>query len=179
MFNPINSDRNPLRARRAGVASVLMLAALFALALPEDREQPIEIQADEGSFDPDRGVSVLAGSVLLNQGTLRVSASRVTISNRGGQLDRIVAEGEADAPATFRQRLSVGEPFVNAHARRIDYAIAEQRIELKGGAFLSQDDREFSGEEIFWNIEEGRVDARSGQPGGVRLKWQPEPAAND
>ncbi len=151
-----------------------MLLAVAAHALPEDGQQPIHIQADAGSFDPNDGVSVLTGSVQLDQGTLRVRADSVTVSNRDRRLDRIIAEGGPDKPATFRQRLQPGEPFVNAHARRIDYAIAEERLELKGGAFLSQAGREFSGEVIFWDIKAGRVDARSDQPGGVRLKWQPE-----
>ena len=122
---------------------------------------------------------MLTGAVQVDQGTLRLRAATVTLSNGDdGELERIVADGTSEQPATFRQRLNADEPPVNARAQRIDYAVTEQRIELKGSAFLSQSDREFSGEVIFWDIEQGRVDARSDAPGGVRLKWQPPPQQN-
>lgn len=151
-------------------------AALPALPLPEDSEQPIHIQADEGSFRQQGGVSVLTGSVKLEQGTLRVEAHSVTIESRQQRIERIVAEGRPDAPATFRQRISPGEPFVNAKAQRIDYMVAEERLRLSGDAQVVGNQREVSGAVILWDIKAGRVDASSEQPGGVRLKWQPEQA---
>ena len=150
--------------------------ALSAWAVSSDREQPLHIQAGEGNYDSASGVFVLTGSVQVDQGTLRVRAATVTLSNGDdGELEHIVAEGTAEQPATFEQRLNADEPPVSARARRIDYAIREQRIELNGSAFLAQSDREFSGEVIFWDIEKGRVDAHSDEPGGVKLKWQPAP----
>ena len=170
--------------RRAATAGLVGLGyaaavAISSWALPGDRNQPIHIQAGEGNYDPASGVSVLTGAVQVDQGTLRLRAATVTLSNGDdGELERIVADGTSEQPATFRQRLNADEPPVNARAQRIDYAVTEQRIELKGSAFLSQSDREFSGEVIFWDIEQGRVDARSDAPGGVRLKWQPPPQQN-
>ncbi len=152
--------------------------AVAAFALPEDAEQPIEIQADAGSYDPDRGVSVLTGAVQIDQGSLRMRAHTVTVSNDNRRVARIVAEGHADAPAEMRQRLRPGEPFVSARAARIDYSLAEERIELRGDAYLAQAEREFAGEVILYDVKAGRVDARSEQPGGVRLKWQPVPTSD-
>ena len=149
----------------------------MALALPEDRRQPIHIQADESSFDAESGVSTLTGAVQIDQGTLRIMAENVTVTDDNGRLVRIVAHGEPDSPATYSQRLNVGEPLVYAEAQQIDYAVGEERIELRGQALLTQADREFAGEAIFYDIEEGRVTARSERPGGVRFKWQPEPPA--
>lgn len=146
-------------------------------ALPEDGEQPIHIEADAGTFVPD-GESVLTGAVSLRQGTLRLSAHRVTLSARNQRLDRIVAVGQASEPATFRQRPRTGEGVVDAWADRIDYAVAKQRIVLTGSATVVQDDQEISADVIDWNIEAGRVEARSSESGGVKLKWRPE-APND
>ena len=156
-------------------AALLCALAPAAFALPEDASQPIEIQADAGSYDPDRGVSVLTGAVRIDQGSLRMQAHTVTVSNQDRRVARIVAEGVADAPARMRQRLRPGEPFVSARASRIDYSVAEERIELRGDAHLVQAEREFAGEVIFYDVKAGRVDARSDRPGGVRLKWQPTP----
>ena len=161
-------------ALRRWPLALALLMALPALALPEDSEQPIHIQADEGSFHPQGGVSVLTGSVRLQQGTLRVEAHNVTIESRQQRIERIVAEGSPDSPATFRQRINAGEPVVNAKAQRIDYMVVEERLRLSGDAHVVGNHREVSGAVILWDIKAGRVDASSEQPGGVRLKWQPE-----
>ena len=155
--------------------ALLALAAGNAFGLPEDQEQPILVEADEGVYEPERGVSVLTGSVQVDQGTLRLQADTVTLVNSDDRhLARIVAEGEPERPATLRQRVHADEPFVTARASRIDYAVAEQRIELHGSAFLRRGERELEGDVIRYDLKDGRVDAHSDQPGGVRMKWQPE-----
>ena len=167
----------PRTAHRTLLAGAATALAAASFALPEDRQQPIQIQADESSFDAESGVSTLTGAVQIDQGTLRIMAETVTVTDDNGRLVRIVAQGEPASPATYRQRLNVGEPLVYAEAQEIDYAVGEERIELRGQALLTQADREFAGEAIFYDIKEGRVTARSEQPGGVRFKWQPKPPA--
>ncbi len=154
------------------------LVAVSSFALPEDRQQPVHVQADESRFDAESGTSILTGAVQIDQGTLRIEAESVTIIDHDGRLVRIVAEGQPGNPATYRQRLNPGEPWTHAEAQQIDYAVAQERIELRGRALLTRADREFAGEAISYDIKEGQVTARSEQPGGVRFKWQPEPPAN-
>lgn len=154
------------------------MSAATAYALPEDSEQPIEIRADEARSEPD-GTSVLTGDVQIDQGTLSLAAERVTVATRDKRLHKIVAEGDSDAPVRFRQQIQADEPFANGHANHIDYAVAEQRLALKGDAFLSVGDREFEGDLITWDIEDGRVDARSDMPRRTTLKWQPKPKPED
>ena len=154
------------------------MLAPTAHALPEDSEQPIKIQADAARSEPD-GTSVLAGDVQIDQGTLSLAAARVTVATRDKRLHKIVAEGDSDTPVRFRQQIRVDEPFANGHANHIDYAVTEQRLALKGNAFLSVGDREFAGDLITWDIEDGRVDARSDNPRRTTLKWQPKPTAED
>ncbi len=166
-------------ARGLAVACVLALAGSL-YALPEDSAQPIEIEADEGllRYDPN-GTSVLIGNVQIEQGSLRLEAHRVTISSRDKRMHRIVAEGKPEEPVRFRQRLNVDEPFATGHASRADYTVAKERLELTGDAFLSVSGREFAGDVIFWDIKNGLVDARSSAPGGVKMKWPPEPKPAD
>ena len=143
-------------------------------ALPEDSEQPIEIRADQARSEPD-GTSVLTGSVQIDQGTLSLAAERVTVATREERLHTIVAEGENDTPVRFRQQINPDEPFANGHANHIDYAVTQQRLALKGDAFLSVGEREFAGDVITWDIKDGRVDAQSDGTRGVTLKLQPKP----
>lgn len=171
------ASHRPISATALGLVAIALLAA--GAAAPSDSEQPIHVQADEGNYDPASGTSVLTGAVQVQQGTLRLRAATVTLANgEDGELLHIVAEGTDGEPATFHQRLNADEPPVYAHALRIGYAVRERRLELRGSAFLSQRDREFEGAVIFWNVDEGSVDARANEPGGVRLKWQPPQTQN-
>ena len=169
-----------IRALASAATLVVAMIAGPGWALPEDSAQKLVIEADESTYEMSTGTAVFTGTVRIEQGTLRVTASRVTTTNHAGRLSRLVAEGDAEAPATLRQRINPGEPFATARAARIDYVITDGRLELSGDALLKHNDREISGQRIFWDIKEGRVHARSEQPGGVTGEWQPkQPATSD
>ena len=153
---------------------LLALAATAAYGLPEDSAQELLIEASESTYDAATGVTVLTGAVRVSQGTLRIDASRVTTTAEEGRLRRVVAEGAADQPATLRQRINPNDPFVTAKADRIDYSMADERLELTGNAVLKQNDREIAADVIFWQIKEGRVSARSNRPDGVTGTWRPK-----
>lgn len=152
--------------------------AATSQALPDDSEQPIEIRADQARSDPD-GTTVFTGGVQIDQGTLSLAAERVTVATRDERMHNIVAEGDSDTPVSFRQQLEADAPFANGRANHIDYAVTEQRLALKGDAFLSLGDREFAGDVITWDIKDGRVDARSDDPRRVTVEWLPEPKPAD
>ena len=145
--------------------TALLVALVCAplLALPEDAEQPLSIDADSGTYDDDpNGTLELAGNVRLRQGTLRVEAARVRATKRDGELYRVVATGAQAAPVRFQQQINSGEPLARAHAQTVDYSIAEQRIKLTGDAFLSTGDTEYTGGTIIWDMKENAVDCRDG-----------------
>ena len=150
-----------------------LLAALFgsaALALPNDAEQPIKVHAEEGVANT-AGVAVLKGSVRLEQGSLLVLADRMTIErDEDNRVQVIVGEG---SPATFEQRMSEDESPVTARANSIVYRPAEEWVEFSGDVFLFQDDDEFHGERIRWDIREGRIDASAPESGEVKLILHP------
>ena len=133
------------------------------LALPEDAEQPLLIDADSSTYDhePD-GTLVLSGNVLVRQGTLRVEAARVRATKRDGKLYSVVATGAEGAPVRFQQQINPGEPLARAHAQTVDYSIAEEKIKLAGDAFLSTGEIEYSGGTIVWDMKENEVDCLDG-----------------
>ena len=172
---------DPPLARRALPFALLAFAFVVwapVQALPGDSAQELVIQANEAVYDAKTGVNVLTGQVRIEQGSLRVEAHRVTTTtDADDRLSRIVAEGAPQRPATLRQRINPGEPFVTARATRIDYAVTDGQLELQGEAVLKQGEREVGGDVVSWDIEEGRVSARANQPGGVTTKWQPKRTA--
>lgn len=169
----------PPFALLAGLACALLVSPV-ARGLPGDSAQELVLQANEAVYDAKTGVNVLTGQVRIEQGSLRVEAHRVTTTtDADDRLSRIVAEGAPERPATLRQRINPGEPFITARAVRIDYAVTDGHLELHGEALLKQGEREVGGDVVAWDIEEGRVSARSNQPGGVTTKWQPKRTATE
>src|SRR5688572_23510625 len=81
------------------LAFSLILAALPVAARESDREQPMDIAADDiDAVLEDTSESRLTGNVLITQGTLRIAADgprgSATITRVDGEFRRMVLEGE-------------------------------------------------------------------------------------
>lgn len=98
---------------RTTAAPAILLALLLsggAQALPDDEQQPIEIEADRAELDDATGTATYSGSVRLDQGSLKVRAARLIIETDAQQVQRITAEGDRDQdlPARYEQTPSLG-----------------------------------------------------------------------
>ena len=116
---PIGRAEKRARSARLGwmLALLMLLAGQWCLALPDDREQPIHISADEALRDEKQGVTVYSGNVQMNQGSMHIEADRVTIYHVDADADKIVARGR---PAKMRQRPDLEKGPVHASALTID-----------------------------------------------------------
>ena len=56
-------------------ALLLFLSAAPVLALPSDREQPIEVESDSASRDDSAGTLTYLGTVVIDQGSLHIGFS--------------------------------------------------------------------------------------------------------
>ena len=165
-------------ARAAGLVLGLLLAT-GAAALPDDAEQPIEIESDSAELDEVSGVAVYAGNVRMRQGTMVVTAETLTIRTADDAVTRIVADGDAE-PATFVQQLEPGPATdpdlqVRGRASQIVYVTNEERIEFEGEAELSQATDRFEGQRITYDLRERRVNASAGSD-GERMTFVLDPA---
>ena len=65
------------------------LGSASAFALPNDRDQPIRIQADNAHLDDKQGVATYTGDVIITQGSMMIKGNTVTmtraIARRGAQ----------------------------------------------------------------------------------------------
>ena len=139
-----------------------LLASLpmAALALPEDRDQPIRITADQALRDEKQGFTVYSGNVNMDQGTLHIDADRITVYHMEEEADRIVAEG---SPAHLQQQPEPEKPLVHAEARVIEYFKAEDRVQLRQAAKIEQEGSIVTGDTIDYFITEQLVRADSDQ----------------
>lgn len=151
-------------------AFVLLGMPLPAAALPEDADQPIQIQAERAEMDREAGTVVYSGAVEASQGTMRVNADQMTVHSEDGKVVRITATGR---PAKYQQQLEADDGLVKADAETIIYHTREERVHLKGQAFLEQGGNEITGELIDYDIVAGRVNAQAGEDDRVRVILQP------
>ena len=152
---------------------LLLLAPCLAWGLASDRSQPIQIEADRATLDEKTGLSVYEGNVFLQQGTLTLRGSRMSVQIRDSQVDTIVIDGK---PATFSQRPDRADTDQQAEADHIEYHTGDQRLILQGHAMIRQSEKEeFSSNRIILNLRNNTVNAGGSSKGSrVRITLQPD-----
>lgn len=145
---------------------LLLLASPLASALPEDWQQQLEIESDTAELDRKSGIVVYRGNVQLQQGSLKIKADSILLMFNGDTLEQVVAEGE---PAYYSQKVVADKPATQAKAKRIEYLAAKRELRFRGGAQLTQENNEFSGELIRYDVVSETVYA-TGQDTGSHGK---------
>jgi len=149
------------RPRRRGLLFTALLTGVVSsatLALPDDQGQPIRITADQALRDEKGGFTVYSGHVEMDQGSLHISADKITIFRIVEEADKIVAKGK---PALLQQQPDPEKGLVNARAGTIEYYKLESRVHLKHEAQIEQDGSSVTGETIDYYIDEQLVKAGS------------------
>jgi len=136
-----------------------MLLPIVAWALPSDREQPIEIEADHAQLDDERGITQYKGKAVLTQGSLRIEGDIITFYyDDDKQISKAIAQGN---PATYQQIQKRGEEPVRARALQMEYHAKTQKIYLIGQGHVWKSGDEFSGNRIEYDITKNIVNANS------------------
>lgn len=125
------------------------------------KSEPIDIKAHYLLLDENKGTSIYKGAVLLTKGTLIIKADEITLYSDGKELTKALIIG---SPADV-QHQPENEEKVHSQAKTIEYFVTENRLELKGNAFVDQGERHFSGEYIEYDTRQ-RIITASGQQKG-------------
>ena len=141
-----------------------------ALGLPEDADQPIHIRAEQAEIDQNAELVIYRGSVEVDQGSLRVTADEMRVEYRDQKVIRITALG---SPARYKQQVAADQEQVEADASTIVYHTQQEKLDLKGNAFLRQEGNEITGDFIQYDIVAGKVDAKANEADPVRMILQP------
>ncbi len=154
-----------------GLATALALVAPMAAALPEDRAQPIHLEASRGQLDQKTGVSVYEGNVVITQGTMRLTADTVTIYVKDNNFQRMEATG---APANLRYKPTADKPEIQGASQRVEYDVAGAKVIMSGGARLTQGQDVFTGDRVEYDLKGDVVRARgAGDNGRIQFTIQP------
>lgn len=127
-----------------------LLASSVALALPSDKNETIRGSADKLTVDQKNGIATYTGSVIIQQGTLVISADSIVIhTNADNDVEKMVAQGK---PARFQQQPDKDQGLVTAAAKQITYTPANQRLLLIEDASVEQNGAVMSGPRIDYDL---------------------------
>jgi lipopolysaccharide export system protein LptA len=148
----------------------LALAARPALALKEDEQQPMLIEADRVELDEAKSTSTYIGSVQVDQGSMRLVADHVTVIHRPDRrVKTIVGLG---APVKFKQLLDGDQGEVQAFAKRMDFDADKNELTLIDDAILIQGEDRISSNRIVYDRARSRMQA--GGTGRVKITLVPD-----
>jgi len=156
------------------VAALCGLLPLTAGAEKADRKEKITINAIDGDADHGKGFYRLEKSVVITQGTLRLTADKGTAKTTADDNYNSTLTG---APVCFRQRTDNGD-WAQGVSDRVDYDSAKGIVELFGNAILFVGEDETRANYIVYNTQAGTYEARDAKnratPGkGVTFVLQP------
>ncbi|HEB97388.1 MAG TPA: lipopolysaccharide transport periplasmic protein LptA [Sedimenticola thiotaurini] len=163
------------RARIPVAALLLALLPVLATALPEDSRQPITMEADGVEIDDGTGVSVYEGNVVVDQGSIHLTADRVVVTRKPNGANHIVASGN---PTTFRQRVEGKREPIRGRSRKAEYDTDSEVVILIGDAVVTQGKDSFASDRIVYDRVRGQVRAGARAKGKqrVRVTIQPKDA---
>ena len=151
---------------------VLLLALpLYSHALPSDANQPIKLLADKATYSERTGVTSYSGTVVITQGTFKMTADNITVNlSQGRSINWAVATGR---PATMQQVVTQEKGLAKGQANKIDYNAVTGIVTLTGNAKLVQNGASFAGNVIRYSLKAGDVEATAGGNQRVELVFPP------
>ena len=139
----------------------LALTSMLSFALPDDRDQPIEIEADAAKQDQNKGITTYTGNVKMDQGSIR-----------------IIATG---SPAHFQQRPALNKEVIIARGNNLKYEVVKDKLTITENAQVEQDGSIVTGDIINYDIHLALVEAGSRESTNSRVKMilQPQKKATE
>jgi lipopolysaccharide export system protein LptA len=152
--------------KRFFLASALLFS-FSSVALESDYEQPIHVSSLTQHAKMKKNTVVFAKEVLLTQGTIKITADKLTVI-RGKQPNHeiMVADGNL---ATFYQTQDDGKPL-EAQAKSIRYEVAKGKITLNGKAQVKQLDSQVNGSQIIYFLETEELVVNTGDKENERVQ---------
>ena len=158
------------------VLSVFLPLAFGAAAEKADREKEIVLNADRIVADDAKKTSVSEGNVIVTQGTMRMTAAKVTVREDPEKHKYYIATG---SPVTFKQKLDNSDEWVEGFAQRAEFDDLNDVLRLYEKARVLRSKNEITGDYITYDMKREQAEVTGAQPGqtGGRVKAviQPPP----
>jgi len=161
-------------ARAATLVLALLALPPGALALEEDQNQPVYLEADSAELDELKLISIYRGNVFVKQGSTEIEGDVVTIHHYPDRRAKhVTAVGN---PAKYRQAVEGEKEKVEAEALRMEYAVEIDEITLIDQALLYQGKDTFRSDRIVYDRAKAQVKAGASVQGKERVKILIDPS---
>lgn len=150
----------------------MAFVASLVLALPEDKKQPIEIEAQSVIVDETTGFSEFSGNAEVRQGSLLLLAELIQVQTNNDEVVSMTAKGSLEKPAKYVQSQENQSRFIEASATLITYDVNAGMIFLVGNARLVQGFDSFSGKTLNYDIDNDKVVVKGSEDGTERVKFK-------
>ncbi len=145
----------------------ILLVSLFfvltisqsALALKSDTSKPIHISSDTQSVDMQKNTITFSGNVVINQGTIAITANKVIIHGTNSERSADYIEGFGQ-PVRFSQQQEDGS-IVKGHSDNLNYNLKNQRLVLTSNVYFEQRNSSTKGDMITYQVKEQQMVASS------------------
>jgi lipopolysaccharide export system protein LptA len=145
------------------MTGILTMMINEAFALPDDRNQPIEVEANSAERDAKTGITTYTGNVDIRQGSIHISGASVVLkTDKNDELTSIIATG---GPAHYEQNISGADDLVKAVGNKINYQVQKDLIILEQNASVEQKGSVIKGEHIEYDVKSETVRAQGSQKG--------------
>ena len=152
-----------------------VLCAAPAWAEKADREKEIVVGADRLTADDANRVSTFDGNVIITQGTMRMTANKVTVREDAQRHKYYVANGE---PVTFRQKRDNVDEYVEGFAQRAEFDDRNDVLKLYSHARVKRNNDELAGDFISYDMKREVAEVTGAiAESGRALSAIPEPAS--
>lgn len=142
----------------------LFFLGLFSASAQDTTDSstlPIDLEADEGTYDQLAGLAIYSGNVKVKQGVSTIWADKLTIVLKNNAAERLEAEGSAKKPVRF-EYLGNEQP-VNGQGQKVVYFVPKKTVTLSGNAVVKQGKDVIKGNKLTYNLAKETI-------GGSRVK---------
>ncbi len=143
---------------------LIVVVALLPAAKAEraDREKNIVVNADHLYGDDANRTSIFEGNVIVTQGTMRMTANKVTMKEDPDRHKFYVAYG---APVTFRQKKDNVDEYIEGYAQRAEFDDLNDVVKLYEKARVTSNANVINGEYIQYDMRKELAEVQGAAPG--------------
>ncbi len=147
------------------ISTPLLTFPTLLQALPDDKDQPIEIYSESAELRDKEGYAVYSGSVRMTQGSLEIDADKIELFFKNSDLEKAVIYGGDKKQAYFQQIPNPGDEPVRGLSDRLVYQSNDDQIRLLGTkdreAVFCQKGSEQKGQRILYDTNTDVMKAKA------------------
>lgn len=149
---------------------LLILTSAAVYALPEDRDQPIQVKAQNMQWNNQQQLAVYQGQVEVVQGQLLLQSDLLNLQRTAtGELKQAVATNKQGL-AYMRDLPDAAKPEVEAWGEKLDYQPINNLIIITGQAKLVQGADKFTGHKLTYNLITQDIQAEQANKDDARVE---------